>query len=226
MAASRQRRFGCPGHELPRSASCRAVGGPVSRQLSESSAQNLLEEACAADGLSADDATLMRIGSNAVYHLAAPVVVRISRQGADLDEARRAVAVARWLESVHYPAVRAIDVDQPIGINGHVVTFWKSASKDGQDYATVAQVAEVLARLHKLTTPADLHLPTLEPFEHAAARILTNEWLTDRDRDFLTSSLPGCKTSMPDLSSSFGQGLSMVMRASEMCCATVTAIRS
>ena len=161
----------------------------MSHQLDESSAQNLLEEACAADGLSADDATLMRIGSNAVYHLAAPVVVRISRQGADLDEARRAVAVARWLESVHYPAVRAIDVDQPIGINGHVVTFWKSASKDGQDYATVAQVAEVLARLHKLTTPADLHLPTLEPFEHAAARILTNEWLTDRDRDFLTQQL-------------------------------------
>ena len=96
------------------------------------------------DGLSADEATLMRIGSNAVYHLAAPVVVRISRQGVDVDDVRRTVAVARWLESVSYPAVRAIDVDQPIVINGHVVTFWKSVSNDGQQFATVGEVAEVL----------------------------------------------------------------------------------
>ena len=141
----------------------------------------------------------MRIGSNAVFHLAAPVVVRISRQGADLEEARRAVAVARWLESVDYPAVRAVDVDQPIVINGHVVTFWKSVSKDGQEYATVAEVAEVLSRLHKLTAPADLHLLPLNPFDHAAGRIATNEWLTDSDCDFLTQRLGRLQQEYADL---------------------------
>ena len=80
----------------------------------------------------------MRIGSNAVFPLAAPVVVRISRQDADIGEAQRAVAIARWLESVGYPAVRAIGIEQPEVINGHVVTFWGAVSKDGQQYATMA----------------------------------------------------------------------------------------
>ena len=94
---------------------------PVSHDLSESSAYALLEQACVTDRLSADDATLLHIGSNAVYHLTAPVVVRISRQGTDIDQARRTIAVARWLESADYLAVRVVDVDQPIVINGHVV---------------------------------------------------------------------------------------------------------
>jgi hypothetical protein len=57
---------------------------------------------------------LLRLGSNAVYHLKAPVVVRVSRPGTDIVPVRRTVAVARWLESVDYPAVRAIHVDQPV----------------------------------------------------------------------------------------------------------------
>src|ERR1022692_1118061 len=97
--------------------------------------------------------------------MAVPVVVRVSRQDADVDQARRTVVVARWLESVDYPAVRALDIDQPILINGHAVTFWQSVSDDGQQYATVSEVADVLAWLHRLEAPADLHLPPLEPFE-------------------------------------------------------------
>src|SRR5437870_855984 len=123
---------------------CTAVS-EVTASLSEARAHDLLEQACLAGGLSADEATLMRIGSNAVYHLAAPVIVRISRQGAAAGQARRTIAVARWLESVGYPAVRALDIDQPVVINGHAVTFWKSVSKDGRQFATVCEVAEVLA---------------------------------------------------------------------------------
>jgi Ser/Thr protein kinase RdoA (MazF antagonist) len=157
--------------------------------LSESAAHDVLEQACDTDDLSPDDATLLRIGSNAVFHLSAPVVVRISRRGADVEEARRAVAVARWLESVDYPAVRATDVDQPIVINGHVVTFWRSVSKDGRQFATVAEVGQVLAQLHRLVPPTDLRLPELKPFDHAAQRISDNAWLSTDDRDFLTEQL-------------------------------------
>lgn len=106
--------------------------------------------------------------------MAVPVVVRVSRQDADVDQARRTVVVARWLESVDYPAVRALDIDQPILVNGHAVTFWQSVSDDGQQYATVSEVADVLAWLHRLEAPADLHLPPLEPFEDAAKRISAN----------------------------------------------------
>jgi Ser/Thr protein kinase RdoA (MazF antagonist) len=161
----------------------------MSHELSESSVRALLEKACTVSGISADNATLLRLGSNAVYHLAVPVVVRISRQDADADQARRTVAVARWLESINYRSVRALDIDQPIIINGHTVTFWQSVSNDGQQYATIDEVADALVRLHRLEAPADLHLPALVPFEEAAKRISTNHWLSPEDREFLTKHL-------------------------------------
>jgi aminoglycoside phosphotransferase (APT) family kinase protein len=157
----------------------------VSGELTESTAHAVLEQACVVGGLESDGANLMRLGSNAVFHLAAPIVVRIGRSG-DADEAQRTVAVARWLESVEYPAVRVVDVAQPIAINGHVATFWKSVSRDGQQYATVGEFAELLAELHQLQAPADLNLPALDPFRHSARRISANNWLGDDDREFLT----------------------------------------
>ena len=60
--------------------------------------------ACATAGIDAEGARLLRIGSNAVYRLKPPVIVRISRPGADAGQVRRTVAVARWLESAGYPA--------------------------------------------------------------------------------------------------------------------------
>ena len=121
--------------------------------------------------------------------LAAPVVARISRSGASPDKARRSVAVARWLESVDFPAVRAASVDQPLVVDRHVVTFWGAVSDDGDQYATVREVAEILVKLHALHAPDSLHLPPLAPFENAARRIEVNDWLTPGDRAFLTSTL-------------------------------------
>lgn len=161
----------------------------VGQELAQARAQALLEQACRIAGFDAADARVMRIGSNAVYHLTAPVVVRISRHGADLGQAHRTVAVARWLEHVDYPAVRAININQPIEIDGHAVTFWKSVSEDGEQYATIREVAQVLAELHRLDAPADLHLPALEPFDNAARRIAANNWLGTDDRAFLTEKL-------------------------------------
>ena len=115
---------------------------PVTAELSETGSRALLERACAADGLDASQATLLRIGSNAVFHLSAPVVVRISRQGADIEEARRTVAVARWLESVGYPAVRLADVDQPVIVDGHT-------SPSGSRYPAAVTSSRPSARWRK-----------------------------------------------------------------------------
>ena len=160
-----------------------------STELSPAKAGLILQKACATVGLDPHGARLLRVGSNAVFRLTAPVVARISRSGASVDQARRAVAVARWLESVDYPAVRAVDVDQPVIVDQHVVTFWDALSDDGDQYATVREVAEVLARLHALTAPDSLHLPDLAPFENAAHRIEVNDWLSPDDRAFLTGKL-------------------------------------
>ena len=87
--------------------------------MSEAETRAILKQACEVAGLSADGARLLRLGSNAVYRLTAPVVARIARPEADTAAARRMVAVARWLESAAYPAVRALPLDQPIVLDSH-----------------------------------------------------------------------------------------------------------
>ena len=112
---------------------------------------------------------------------------------------RTTVAVARWLKSVGYPSVRLVDVDQPVEIDGRVVTFWNAVSEAGDQYASVAEVAEVLLRLHKLTAPADLHLPELAPFANAPQRIEANTWLTPEDRAFLITMLAQMRAAYAEL---------------------------
>jgi aminoglycoside phosphotransferase (APT) family kinase protein len=151
--------------------------------------QQALEQACSAAGLDAEGARLLRLGSNAVYHLKAPVIVRVSRPGTDIVPVRRSVSVARWLQSEDYPAVRAIDVDQPVVVDGYLVTFWQSVSDDGDQFASTPEIAAILARLHRLTAPEALHLLPLDPFASAVERIDANTWLPPGDRAFLTSTL-------------------------------------
>jgi aminoglycoside phosphotransferase (APT) family kinase protein len=151
--------------------------------------RDVLKRASAIAGVDADGARLLRVGSNTVYRLQAPVIARISRPGADAGHVRRTVAVARWLEAAGYPAVRLADVDQPVVIDGQVVTFWQAVSDDSDQYASVAEVAEVLLRLHQLTAPAELQLPDLAPFANAQKRIESNTWLTPDDRAFLLAML-------------------------------------
>jgi aminoglycoside phosphotransferase (APT) family kinase protein len=157
--------------------------------MSEAETLAVLEQACEAAALSADGARLLRLGTNAVYRLTAPVVARIARPEADPTPARRMVAVARWLESAGYPAVRTLPLGQPVIVDSHAVTFWEAVSDDGDEYATIGQVAEVIARLHKMTAPEELGLPALEPFRNAGQRIAESRWLTEDDRAWMTSEL-------------------------------------
>jgi Ser/Thr protein kinase RdoA (MazF antagonist) len=157
--------------------------------MSEAGTRAILRQACEVAGLSAGSARLLRLGSNAVYRLTAPVVARIARPEAGTAAARRMVAVARWLEAAAYPSVRALPLDQPVIVDSHAVTFWEAVSDDGDEYATIDQVAEVIARLHKMTAPEDLGLPALQPFRNAGQRIAESRWLTDDDRAWMTSEL-------------------------------------
>jgi Ser/Thr protein kinase RdoA (MazF antagonist) len=157
--------------------------------LGEADTRVLLQEACDHVGLTASGARLMRLGSNAVYRLDPPVVVRIARPDAGTEVARKIVAVARWLEWAGYPAVRVIDVDQPVMADGHAVTFWEAVSEDGDEYAAIAQVADVISRLHTLTAPESLRLPELDPLGGTNERIASSTWLAPSDRDFMTGEL-------------------------------------
>ena len=146
-----------------------------------------LAEACRMAGLDPDGARLMRLGTNAVYRLASPVVVRIARADR-LGDMSRTVAVARWLASVGYPAVRALSVDQPVVVDGFAATFWE-ALPDGEMYATATQVAQVLVWLHSLQPAASLTVPEFDPLGPIARRLDSGRWLTADDRNFLAERL-------------------------------------
>jgi Ser/Thr protein kinase RdoA (MazF antagonist) len=175
--------------------------------MAEAEALAMLGQACAAVGLSADGARLLRLGSNAVYRLTGPVVARIAYADTDAEAARRTVEVARWLESVDYPAVRALDLDQPVIIDGHPVTFWEALSDTGDEYATIDQVADVIARLHKLTAPEGLILPVLEPFGNAKGRIAESQWLNKNDRAWMTAELARLRTEYARLEFALPRGV-------------------
>lgn len=166
-----------------------------------------LRSACAAAGLSADGAWLLRLGSNAVYRLRAPVVARISYPDADARAARRLVEVARWLESAGYPAVRALALPQPVVTGNRVVTFWEALSDVGDQYAGTGQVAEVIARLHKLTPPGGLGLPPLDPFARAGRRIAESRWLAGDDRAWMTAEFARLRAGYARLDFALPQGV-------------------
>jgi len=135
------------------------------------------------------------------------VVVRISRRHVGAQQARRAVAVARWLASVDYPAVRATAVEQPVMVDGHAVTFWEALSDDGDEYASVSEIAEILAKLHVLEPPPDLELPAHSAFENARHRIESSTGISDDDRCFLATRLAELERSYATLHFVLPQGV-------------------
>jgi Phosphotransferase enzyme family len=179
----------------------------AARVIAEAEALTLLRKACEAAGVEADGALLLRLGSNAVYRLAAPIVARVAYADNDTDTAARTVEVARWLESARYPAVRATHAEQPVVVDGHPVTFWEALSDTGDEYATIDEVAGLIARLHKLTPPTRLALPALEPFDRAEDRISESRWLTEDDRAWMNAELARLRAEYARLEFALPQGV-------------------
>jgi aminoglycoside phosphotransferase (APT) family kinase protein len=179
----------------------------MSEAMNEAATLAVLTQACEAADLNVAGSRLLRLGSNAVYRLASPVVARIARPHGDPSQVRRTIAVARWLESAGYPAVRALPLDQPIIIDGYPVTFWEAVSDSGDEYATLAEVADVIAQLHKLSPPPDLDLPVIEPFGDAEQRIAKSQWLTPDDRAWMTTELARLRSEYARLDFTLPQGI-------------------
>ncbi len=136
-------------------------------------------------GLAPVDAELIRLGENAVFLLRPyEVVARVGRRADRLTKATRTVAVSRWLAAEGVPAIRALEVDQPVVAEGRVVTFWESVD-DRPEYGSVVELAELLRRLHALAAPAGIELPSVAPFEHTRQRIDAAPALSADDRAFL-----------------------------------------
>jgi aminoglycoside phosphotransferase len=128
------------------------------------------------------------VADNAVFRLPGRVVARVAISAA-LDSARREVRTGRWLSAQRVPAVRPLEsVDQPMGIDGYVVTLWREVPDASM--ASTAELANLLRQLHTLPVPTDLEIPALDPFvrlsEHLAA---AEPMLNASDRAFLAERL-------------------------------------
>jgi hypothetical protein len=157
--------------------------------FSAESTKRTLEIVCAVAGLDSGGAELLRLGENAIYRLrSVPLVARIARTVDYLPDIETEVAVAGWLESVAFPAVRLSGpAEQPFVEDGRVVTFWELVS-ERTEYGTLAELAALLRWLHDLEPPPSLVLPVLLPFARVDARIDGAE-LAEGDREFLRARL-------------------------------------
>ncbi|MFD8847798.1 phosphotransferase family protein [Streptomyces sp. NPDC059604] len=141
----------------------------------------VLREACAAVGLTASSMEPIRLAENEVWRLPNGVIARISPIGQQ-ETARREIQVARWLLSMGVPAVRAIDVQQPVIAAGRPVTFWFDIGK--HDQGTIADVAGGLKDLHSLPIP-DFEVGRLDPFIRLHERLTASTTLNDDDGEWL-----------------------------------------
>lgn len=131
-------------------------------------ARHVLEQACTGVGLAADGAEPVRLAENQIWRLPGQqVIVRVAREG-QAPAARREVRVARWLAENNVPAVRLVDVLQPVEVDGCPVTFWEELPP--HEHGTTTDVAQLLRQLHTLPAP-DLDLGYLKPFVRIRERL-------------------------------------------------------
>ena len=144
-------------------------------------AHAVLRAACAQAGLPSAGAELIRAGENTLYRLPGHVVARVTRAG-QLHVARKETQVSGWLRDTGVPVVEALaQIDQPIAIDGHAVTFWRELPAHTR--GTIDQIADMLRRIHRL--PVTIELPSLAPFVRLDQRIAETTLITDNDKTWL-----------------------------------------
>ncbi|MGW3718416.1 aminoglycoside phosphotransferase family protein [Streptomyces sp. NPDC005133] len=155
-------------------------------RFTSAGAAKVLRAACRQAGLDSDGASLIRLGENALFRLAAhPVVVRIARSTEYLESARGEVEVSRWLSREHFPVTRVVeDLEQPLVVDGHPVTFWHLIQESDRK-ATYGELGAVLRDLHSLSLPDTLSLPPYPVLDRTERRIKAAVDIPQDDRAFL-----------------------------------------
>jgi aminoglycoside phosphotransferase (APT) family kinase protein len=175
-------------------------------EFTEVTASAALKLACQSAGLPSDPLELIRLGSNAVFRLDGSVIARVAPTTGLLANARKQIDVARWLDSVAYPVTRAVDVPQPVLAGDRVVTFWESVNEETV-YAPLADVAELIRRLHQLDEPSDLELPPLRPFGCVDGPLPDFPGLSAADARFLCERVEWARTEFDELPFVLAQGV-------------------
>jgi aminoglycoside phosphotransferase (APT) family kinase protein len=158
------------------------VRGPAGAQQPDVAVA--VRAACDEAGITSNSAELIRAGENAVFRLADQIVIRVGRPGQEAV-AEKEVAVARWLEKNHVPAVRTAPevLRQPLVQDGRPVTFWRELPP--HRHGSPREIAAALRRLHSLPPPSDFRLHALEPMTRLPERIEAAATLGAPDQQWL-----------------------------------------
>ncbi|CAM5310554.1 Aminoglycoside phosphotransferase domain-containing protein OS=Streptomyces fumanus OX=67302 GN=GCM10018772_13060 PE=4 SV=1 [Streptomyces fumanus] len=145
----------------------------------------MVSAACRVAGLDGRGAELIRLGENALFRLEGePVIVRVARGEQWLPKTRVEVAVSTWLAREGFPAAQLVEgLEQPLLIDGYPVTFWQLIV-EGDRKATYGELGGILRDLHSMTVPADVVLPSFDPFDKQELRIQRAP-IPEDDRAFL-----------------------------------------
>ncbi|MGW4053691.1 phosphotransferase family protein [Streptomyces sp. NPDC004779] len=139
-----------------------------------------LREACLHAGFDATRAQLIRALDNGIWRLPDGVVARVHQPGTTLS-AQKEIDGAYWLYGNGVP-VSLPRRSEPVVAAGRPVTFWSDLGPGGP--ANPADAARILRALHRLPVPADLHLPSHDPFARFPAQIAAAH-ATPEERDWL-----------------------------------------
>ncbi|WP_433499156.1 phosphotransferase [Sphaerimonospora sp. CA-214678] len=143
-----------------------------------------LSDACMQVGLAPDGARLLRVHANAIYHLPRENAVARVRNASALDRMRFAVQTAAWLVDQGFPALRPLEVAQPVVVGACLVTFWEYLpSLDGRR-ADVTHLAGLLRALHQHPLPP-FPLPPIRPVGNTAADASASTVLSEGERNWL-----------------------------------------
>ncbi|HVV08288.1 aminoglycoside phosphotransferase family protein [Amycolatopsis sp.] len=137
-------------------------------------------------GLRPTDLEWVRLGERAVLRVdAGRVIARVERPGVDVADAAAEIGVARWLSTAGIPVTHPLPVDQPVVVDGAVVTFWYGVFGH---QGSVEQLADLLLQVHALTPPPELARPA-RPFLRLRRRIARAPGLIEDERRRLAAVL-------------------------------------
>jgi hypothetical protein len=163
----------------------------VSRDSLDDQVRAVLDKAAAHLAVPAHDARLLHLHSNASFALpSAGLVVRIATNPAALERVRASIAITRWLAGLGFPCVIPADIDdQPLVIDGHVVSIWRYVPTADSPAPTGADIGRVLHALHAQDDPPAPLRQLDDPFASVAAALdeapdsmpeTSRDWLAER----------------------------------------------
>ncbi|NJP95399.1 aminoglycoside phosphotransferase family protein [Nonomuraea sp. FMUSA5-5] len=169
-----------------------------------------LDAAAALLGLNADDALLLHLRANAVFHLPNTKVVLRLRHAPGNHHAqnrlRAAILTTRWLAAQGFATIKPLPIEQPVTVNGWIATAWHYVSGPATPAPEAQNLAALLRTLHVVRPPSPA--PALQPLgtlrsdltRHAAV-------LSDQHRCWLLRRCTEIERAYRDLDRPLGQGL-------------------